>query len=114
MARCVAWEPRALPWHGLPWGWTTSKWAERPSSVGSDGSGPRSGQLDPTLFRVAVSDGVATITGRVQRRSTAEMIAPTVSMVPGIVDVRAEVTWVVDDSEFKPSAPEAVFPFGQI
>ena len=60
--------------------------------------------LDPTMFRVAVSDGVATITGRVQRRSTAEMIAPTVSMVPGIVDVRAEVTWAVDDSHYKPGA----------
>ncbi|MDF2734524.1 MAG: hypothetical protein K0S97_1147 [Chloroflexota bacterium] len=70
--------------------------------------------LDPALFRVAVSDGVATITGRVQRRSTAEMIAPTVSMVPGIVDVRAEVTWAVDDSQFRPSAPDPVFPFGQV
>ena len=40
------------------------------------------------------------------------MIAPTVSMVPGIVDVRAEVTWAVDDSQFKPSAPDPVFPFG--
>jgi len=70
--------------------------------------------LDPTLFGVAVSDGVATITGRVQRRSTAEMIAPTVSMLPGIIDVRAEVTWVVDDSQYKPSAPDAVFPFGQV
>jgi CBS domain-containing protein len=70
--------------------------------------------LDPTLFEVAVSDGVATISGRVQRRSTAEMIAPTVSMVPGIIDVRSEVTWAVDDSEYKPSAPDAVFPFGQV
>ena len=70
--------------------------------------------LDPTLFSVTVSDGVATITGRVQRRSTAEMIAPTVSMLPGIIDVRAEVTWAVDDSEYTPSAPDAVFPFGQV
>ena len=31
--------------------------------------------LDPPVFEVAVSDGVATISGRVQRRSTAEMIA---------------------------------------
>jgi CBS domain-containing protein len=70
--------------------------------------------LDPRLFRVGVRDGVATITGRVQRRSTAEMIAPTVSMLPGIIDVRDEVTWAVDDSQFKPSAPDAVFPFGQV
>ncbi len=70
--------------------------------------------LDPSLFKVAVTDGVASITGRVERKSTAEMIVPTVSMVPGIIDVRAAVTWVVDDSQYKPSAPDAVFPFGQI
>lgn len=70
--------------------------------------------LDPTLFHVAVTDGVASISGHVQRKSTAEMIAPTVSMVPGIIDVRVEVTWAVDDSQYEPSAPDPVFPFGQI
>jgi hypothetical protein len=66
------------------------------------------------LFQVAVTDGVASISGRVQRRSTAEMIAPTVSMVPGIIDVRTNVTWAVDDSQYEPSAPDPVFPFGQV
>ena len=70
--------------------------------------------LDPTLFQVAVTDGVASISGRVQRRSTAEMIAPTVSMVPGVMDVRADVTWAVDDSQYKPSALDPLFPFGPI
>jgi CBS domain-containing protein len=70
--------------------------------------------LDPRLFTVAVTDGVASISGRVQRRSTAEMIGPTVSMVPGIVDVHADVTWAVDDSRFEPSAPDPVSPFGPI
>ena len=41
------------------------------------------------------------------------MIAPTVSMVPGIIDVHSEVTWAVDDSRFKPSASIRV-PFGPI
>ena len=70
--------------------------------------------LDPRSFTVTVTDGVASIRGHVQRKSTAEMIVPTVSMVPGIIDVRADVTWAVDDSQYKPSAPDAVFPFGQI
>lgn len=70
--------------------------------------------LNPTSFNVSVIDGVASIRGHVQRKSTAEMIAPTVSMVPGIIDVRADVTWALDDSQYKPSAPDAVFPFGQI
>lgn len=70
--------------------------------------------LDPTSFNVAVTDGMASISGHVHRKSTAEMIVPTVSMVPGIIDVRADVTWAVDDSQYEPSAPDAVFPFGQI
>jgi CBS domain-containing protein len=70
--------------------------------------------LDPASFTVTVSDGVASIRGHVQRKSTAEMIVPTVSMVPGIIDVRADVTWAVDDSQYKPSERDAVFPFGQI
>ena len=43
--------------------------------------------LDPDLFEVEVKDGVASISGRVQRRSTAEMIERSLRMVPGIVDV---------------------------
>lgn len=70
--------------------------------------------LDPALFNVSVTDGVASIEGRVQRKSTAEMIVPSVSMVPGIIDVRSDVTWAVDDSQFEPSQPDPVFPFGQI
>ena len=70
--------------------------------------------LDPALFNVSVTDGVASIEGRVQRKSTAEMIVPSVSMVPGIIDVRSDVTWEVDDSQYEPSAPDPVFPFGQI
>ena len=70
--------------------------------------------LDPRLFNVSVTDGIAHLTGHVQRKSTAEMIAPTVSMVPGIIDVRADVTWAVDDSQYEPSAPDPVYPFGQV
>jgi CBS domain-containing protein len=70
--------------------------------------------LDPRLFTVAVTNGVASISGRVQRRSTAEMIGPTVGMVPGIIDVHSDVTWAVDDSRFEPSTPDPVSPFGPI
>ena len=38
----------------------------------------------------------------------------TLGMLPGIIDVHSEVTWTVDDSKYKPSAPDAVFPFGQV
>ncbi len=68
--------------------------------------------LDPALFAVIVTDGVASISGRVERRSTAEMIEPSVGMVPGIVDVHADVAWNVDDSRTQPAALDLVFPFG--
>jgi CBS-domain-containing membrane protein len=68
--------------------------------------------LDPVLFTVAVSDGVASISGHVERRSTAEMVGRTVSMVPGIIDVNADVTWAVDDSRVEPVAADPFVPFG--
>jgi len=68
--------------------------------------------LDPSLFIVAVKDGVASISGRVERRSTAEMIERSVSMVPGIVDIHADVTWSMDDSRLEPATLDPVFPYG--
>lgn len=68
--------------------------------------------LDPALFTVVVADGVASIAGRVDRRSTAEMVERFVSMVPGIVDVHADVTWALDDSRAERASFDPMFPFG--
>jgi CBS domain-containing protein len=68
--------------------------------------------LDPTLFTVVVEDGRASISGHVERRSTAEMIERAVRMVPGIVDVHASVAWSTDDGRLEPVAYDPVFPFG--
>ena len=68
--------------------------------------------LDPAVFTVDVKDGTATIAGRVERRSTAEMIEHAVRMVPGIVDVDASVSWSLDDRELQPAGIDPVFPFG--
>jgi len=68
--------------------------------------------LDPALFTVIVQDGVASISGRVERRSTAEMIERSVRMVPGIIDVHSSVSWWLDDSTLKPAVLDSVFPFG--
>ena len=67
--------------------------------------------LDPVLFAVEVKDGVASIGGRVERRSTAEMVENAVRMVPGIVDVSAAVEWSLDDRQLEPVSIDAVFPF---
>ena len=67
--------------------------------------------LDPDPFTVVVTDGVASISGRVERRSTAEMIERSVRMVPGVVDVHASVTWSLDDNHSQPPSFEPVVPF---
>jgi CBS domain-containing protein len=67
--------------------------------------------LDPEQFEVAVKDGIATIRGRVDRRSSAEMIARTAVLVPGVRDVRSEVSWTVDDADLEPPARRAEFPY---
>jgi CBS domain-containing protein len=68
--------------------------------------------LDPALFTVGVKDGVAAISGRVERRSTAEIIERSVRMVRGVVDAHASVAWSMDDSTLEPAGLDPVFPFG--
>jgi CBS domain-containing protein len=68
--------------------------------------------LDPDGFDVSVVNGEASISGRVERRSTAEIIEETIRMVPGIVAVRAELPWSLDDRDLKPADRDPVFPFG--
>ena len=68
--------------------------------------------LDPSIFTLAVENGVVSISGRVERRSTAEILERTIRLVPGVVDVHASVTWWLDDRELEPVTFDAVFPFG--
>lgn len=68
--------------------------------------------LDPALFMVIVTDGVASISGRVERRSTAEMVERTASIVPGVIHVDADLSWELDDSGAEPASLDPVFPFG--
>jgi CBS domain-containing protein len=67
--------------------------------------------LDPAAFEVTVVDGVATIRGHVDRRSSAEMIARTAVLVPGVRDVVSEVDWTIDDADIKAPTPGAEFPY---
>ena len=68
--------------------------------------------LDPAKFTIDVRDGVASITGEVERRSTAELVRDTVALVPGIVDVDAHLAWSLDDSDIQPPTRDLVFPRG--
>ncbi len=64
--------------------------------------------IDPSSFQVEVADGVATVTGRVIRRSTAAIVERVVRSVPGIVGVVARVEWSVDDRGQDAAPPERV------
>jgi CBS domain-containing protein len=68
--------------------------------------------LDPAGFTIAVRDGVVTIRGGVERRSTAEAIEHAIAMVPGVVGVVAELPWSLDDRRLEPVSFDPVFPFG--
>lgn len=67
--------------------------------------------LDPKDFEVTVVDGVATIRGSVDRRSSADMIARTAVLVPGVRDVASEVHWTIDDGEIRNPTPGPEFPY---
>lgn len=67
--------------------------------------------LDPKRFEVSVADGIATIRGSVDRRSSAEMIARTAVLVPGVRDVVSDVRWTIDDAELKNPTPGPEFPY---
>lgn len=68
--------------------------------------------LDPSLFTVTVIDGVARISGWVERRSTAEAIEGSIGMVPGIVDVQVDVGWHLDDSHAAAAALDPISGYG--
>lgn len=68
--------------------------------------------LDPSTFTVQVRNGIASIRGQVERRSTAAMVEHAIAMVPGIVDILADVSWSLDDSAVQPATRSPIFPFG--
>jgi CBS domain-containing protein len=72
----------------------------------------RSLWLDPAAFEIDVEDGVVRISGRVERRSTAEMVARTIAMVPGVVGIQSDIPWSIDDNQIRPVERDPVFPFG--
>ena len=66
--------------------------------------------VNPVLFDIAVTDGVVTIRGRAETRSTAEMIERLVAAVPGVIGLQADLTWAFDDTHIEPQARDLVFP----
>jgi CBS domain-containing protein len=69
--------------------------------------------LDADDFDVAVTDGVAHLSGTIERRSDIAILRRLVAEVPGVVGVDVEVAWLVDDEEFGVQMPNVGNqPFG--
>ena len=68
--------------------------------------------LDPAAFRIDVHDGVVTIRGHAERRSTSLAVEAAIAMVPGVVGVDAEIPYSLDDRTLEPASLDPVFPFG--
>ncbi|MGA8014948.1 MAG: CBS domain-containing protein [Candidatus Dormiibacterota bacterium] len=57
--------------------------------------------IDPASIDVAVEDGIVTLSGKLDRRSAAEILCHLVHGVDGVVAVRSFLTFVWDDTEIK-------------
>ena len=53
--------------------------------------------MDPSDFTVAVDQGIVTIRGEVERRSTVPLLVGIIRSVPGVVDVLERVSARIDD-----------------
>lgn len=64
--------------------------------------------IDPAVFDVHVHQGVVSIRGQAETRTVADMIDALVTALPGVIAVKADVTWLVDDRRSGPLDPDAV------
>lgn len=71
----------------------------------------RSMWINPVGFDVRVEEGHARIRGQVDRRSTADLIASVTAMVPGVIDVQADITWELDDRDLRAPGTELLSPY---
>jgi CBS domain-containing protein len=64
--------------------------------------------IDPAAFDVHVHQGVVTIRGQAETRTIADMIDALITALPGVIAVRADVSWLVDDRRSPPLDPDAL------
>jgi CBS domain-containing protein len=58
--------------------------------------------LDPGTFAIEVREGVVSIEGRVDRRSTARILEKLIGLVDGVAHVDSAISWELDDTELEP------------
>jgi CBS domain-containing protein len=64
--------------------------------------------LDPAAFSVTVVDGVVSIKGSVERRSTSTLLRDMVLRTSGVVGATFEIHWALDDRDIRPEPADYV------
>lgn len=64
--------------------------------------------LNPSDFQVQVRDGEVSLGGHVDRRSIALMVVNAVQAVEGVTRLNSNLTWRLDDVEYRGSSPYAI------
>jgi hypothetical protein len=59
---------------------------------------------DPDRAEVAVTDGIVTLSGEVERKSMVQLAARMARSVDGVVDVVNELSYAIDDSHLPTAA----------
>jgi len=59
--------------------------------------------LDPADFEITATDGIVRISGSVDSRSTAGIVARLIGVVDGVARVESDLTWEIDDIGLKPA-----------
>lgn len=66
--------------------------------------------IDPSGLQVTVEGGVVTLGGEVERRSDAVLLEKFAAAVPGVVSLRSELRWKLDEPELPAGDPRVPSP----
>jgi len=66
--------------------------------------------IDPSDLEIGVADGAVTLAGEVERRVDAELLERFAAMVPGVVSVRSDLRWRLDEPKLPESDPRVPRP----
>jgi CBS domain-containing protein len=66
--------------------------------------------IDPTPLGIRVEGGAVTLTGEVERKVDADLLARHAAAVPGVVSVRSELKWRLDEPAVPAGDPRVPIP----
>ena len=69
--------------------------------------------IDPSTIRVTVEEGMATLEGQVETKSTKELLVDLVRRVDGVIGLEDRLTFAADDRPTYVRPPEIRFGFGR-